>query len=95
MGYGGLPSSRALSADARFFLLVPRPVGLVVGCDRSYEYERSLGEGNSLTANINPNENIELSWKDSGARGAWTTKVNVPWGNAKGSDVTFQRKFNL
>lgn len=61
----------------------------------NYEYERSLGEGNSLTANINPNENIELSWKDSGARGTWTTKVNVPWGNAKDADVSFKRNFNL
>ena len=62
----------------------------------SYEWERALaGDGNTLTASINPNENVELVWKDSGARGAWTTKVNVPWGNAKGSDVTFQRKLKL
>jgi len=61
----------------------------------TYEWERALGDGNTLTANINPNDKVELEWTDSGARGAWTTKVNVPWANAKDADVSFQRKFNL
>jgi hypothetical protein len=65
----------------------------------SYEWERTLGDGNSFTASINPNDKVMVEWKDvrrdSGARGAWTTRVNVPWGNSKDMDVTFQRRFNF
>jgi len=60
-----------------------------------YEWHRKLGGGNSLTTTVNPSENVELEWNDEGARGAWTTKVNVPWGNHANSDVSFARKFNF
>ena len=60
-----------------------------------YEWSRKLGGDNVLTATASPNDNVELEWTDNGARGAWTTKVNMPWGNIEGSDVSFARKFNL
>jgi hypothetical protein len=60
-----------------------------------YEWNRKLGGDNSLKTTVTPSENVELEWNDNGARGAWTTKVNVPWGNSKDSDISFARKFNF
>ena len=49
-----------------------------------------MGDTTSVKTHINVKENIELEWTDSSA---WTTKVNVPWGNAKDLDVSFKREF--
>jgi hypothetical protein len=72
-------------------------VGIEV--DRSgsmtYEYTRTLKGGSEVVANFEPDKNIAIEWKDSAARGAWTTNVNVPWGNAAGSDISFKRSFDL
>jgi len=40
----------------------------------SLEWERTLGNGNSLTTKFTPNESIGLKWKDS----EWTATMNIP-----------------
>jgi len=42
--------------------------------DISVEWERSLGDDNSLTATIKPNDAVDLEWKDA----AWTANINLP-----------------
>jgi hypothetical protein len=61
----------------------------------TYEYTRRLADGSELTANVEPNKNVAIEWQDSAASGAWTTKMNVPWGNAGNSDISFKRSFDL
>merc|ERR1712072_1081804 len=48
----------------------------------TWEFTHSFSDGSELTANVEPNKNVALEWEDSSGNGGWTTKMNVPWGNA-------------
>jgi len=57
--------------------------------DISVEWERRLGEDRSLTANLKPNESLDVEWKDD----AWTANVNMPIDgtNINGANVSIKR----
>lgn len=57
--------------------------------DISVEYERRLSDSSSLTANLKPNDSLDVEWKDS----AWTASVNMPidGANVKGVNVGIRR----
>lgn len=57
------------------------------------EYERSLGDDNSLTATWKPNESIDVQWKDA----SWTANVNMPVDGTSigGADVSIKREVNF
>lgn len=57
------------------------------------EWERNLGDDNSLTTTLRPNEEIEMEWKDS----AWTANINMPIdGNSiSGANVSVKREVNF
>jgi hypothetical protein len=42
--------------------------------DISLEWERRLSDDSSLTANLRPNESLDVEWKDA----AWTANINMP-----------------
>ena len=57
--------------------------------DISVEWERRLSDSSSLTANLKPNDSLDVEWKDS----AWTANVNMPidGANVKGVNVGIRR----
>jgi len=57
------------------------------------EWERDLGDDNSLTTTLRPNESIEMEWKDS----AWTANINMPVEDNKiaGANVSVKREVNF
>jgi len=57
------------------------------------EWERNLGDDNSLTTTLRPNEEIAMEWKDS----AWTANINMPIdGNSiSGANVSVKREVNF
>jgi hypothetical protein len=57
--------------------------------DISVEWERRLSDSSSLTANLKPNDSLDVEWKDS----AWTASVNMPidGANVKGVNVGIRR----
>jgi len=57
--------------------------------DISVEWERRLGDDSSLTANLRPNESLDVEWKDD----AWTANVNMPisGANINGANVSIKR----
>lgn len=59
----------------------------------SLEWERSLGDDNSLTAKVIPDEAIDLEWKDE----AWTANINMPisGANIEGANVSIKREVNF
>jgi hypothetical protein len=59
----------------------------------SLEWERSLGNGNSLTANIKPDSAVDLEWRDA----AWTANINLPLDgtNISGANVSIKREVNF
>lgn len=40
----------------------------------SLAWEHQLGDGNSVTATLKPNESVNVEWKDA----SWTANINVP-----------------
>jgi len=72
-----------------------KPVFALKTGDVNYEYTRKLGDDAEMNVNVNPGHDINVAWEDQGSRGLWTTNVNMPWGNARGSKVSVQRKFEL
>lgn len=61
--------------------------------DISLEWERSLGDDNSLTTTLKPNESIDVEWKDA----SWTANINMPVDgtNIGGANVSFKREVNF
>ena len=59
----------------------------------SLEYERSLGDGNSVTATLKPNEAIDIEWKDA----SWTASINMPVDGMSigGADVSIKREVSF
>lgn len=59
------------------------------GGDFSVEWERSLGDDNSITTTVTPNESIDVEWKDS----AWTASFNMPLDGTSisGANVSIKR----
>lgn len=57
--------------------------------DFSVEYERRLSDSSSLTANLKPNDTLDVQWKDAD----WTASVNMPIDgtNVKGVNVGIRR----
>lgn len=57
------------------------------------EWQRSLGDDNSLTTTLRPNEEIEMEWKDE----AWTANINMPIeGNSvAGANVSVKREVSF
>lgn len=57
--------------------------------DISVEWERRLSDSSSLTANLKPNDSLDVEWKDA----AWTANVNMPIDgtNVKGVNVGIRR----
>ena len=55
----------------------------------SVEWERRLSDSASLTANLKPNDSLDVEWKDA----AWTANVNMPIDgtNVKGVNVGIRR----
>jgi len=49
--------------------------------DMSVAWERDLGDGNSLTANMKPDDSLNVEWKDND----WTANIDMPM---KGYDIT-------
>jgi hypothetical protein len=61
--------------------------------DISVEWERRLGDDSSLTANLRPNESLDVEWKDAD----WTANVNMPidGANINGANVSIKRDVNF
>lgn len=61
--------------------------------DLSVEWERRLGDDSSLTANLRPNESLNVEWRDQ----AWTANVNMPIDgtNVKNANVSIKRDVNF
>jgi len=61
--------------------------------DFSVEWERRLGDDSSLTANLKPNDNLNVEWRDA----AWTANVNMPIDgtNINGANVNIKRDVNF
>merc|ERR1712072_786851 len=59
----------------------------------SVEWERNLGNDNSLTATLKPNDSIDMKWDD----GAWEASINMPIdGNSiSGANVSVKRDVNF
>jgi hypothetical protein len=57
--------------------------------DFSLEYERRLSDSSSLTANLKPNDSLDVEWKDAD----WTANVKMPIDgtNVKGINVGIRR----
>mmetsp|Transcript_21637 Transcript_21637/g.45130 ORF Transcript_21637/g.45130 Transcript_21637/m.45130 type:complete len:264 (-) Transcript_21637:123-914(-) len=57
------------------------------------EWERNLGDDNSLTTTFRPDEEIEMEWKDAD----WTANIQMPLsGNAiSGANVSVKREVNF
>jgi hypothetical protein len=57
--------------------------------DFSLEYERRLSDSSSLTANLKPNDSLDVEWKDAD----WTANVKMPIDgtNVKGVNVGIRR----
>lgn len=57
--------------------------------DVSVEWERRLSDSSSLTANLKPNDSLDVEWKDA----AWTANLNMPidGANVKGVNVGIRR----
>jgi len=57
--------------------------------DISVEYERRLSDDSSLTANLKPNQALDLEWRDA----AWTANINMPidGANINGANVNIKR----
>ena len=53
------------------------------------EWERDLGEGNTLTTTLKPNDSLDMEWKDS----AWTATINTPVADNKigGANISVKR----
>jgi len=53
------------------------------------EWERDLGEGNTLTTTLKPNDSLDMEWKDS----AWTATINMPVADNKigGANISVKR----
>lgn len=66
---------------------------LTSGGGVSLEWERSLGDDNSLTATVTPDESLDLEWKDS----EWTANINMPISGAsiEGASVNIKREVNF
>jgi hypothetical protein len=61
--------------------------------DISVEWERRLSDDSSLTANLRPNDSLNVEWRDS----AWTANVNMPIDgtNINGANVSIKRDVNF
>jgi hypothetical protein len=61
--------------------------------DLSVEWERRLGDDSALTANLRPNDSLNVEWRDS----AWTANVNMPIDgtNINGATVHVKRDVNF
>ena len=61
--------------------------------DISVQWERDLGDDNSLTATLRPNDSLDVEWKDA----AWTANVNMPLDGASvsGANVSIKRDVNF
>merc|ERR1712072_431249 len=59
----------------------------------SVEWERNLGNDNSLTATLKPNDSIDMKWDG----GAWEASINMPIdGNSiSGANVSVKRDVNF
>jgi hypothetical protein len=59
----------------------------------SVEWERSLGDDNTITTTLKPSEEVEVEWAD----GEWTANVNLPIvGSALGgANVSVKREVNF
>jgi len=57
--------------------------------DISIEWERRLSDDSSLTANLKPNDSLDLEWRDA----AWTANINMPIDgtNINGANVSIKR----
>ena len=57
--------------------------------DISVEWERRLSDSSSVTANLRPNDSLDVEWKDA----AWTANLNMPMDgtNVKGVNVGIRR----
>jgi len=57
--------------------------------DISVEWERRLSDDSSLTANLKPNDSLNVEWKDN----AWTAKVNmaIDGTSINGANVSIKR----
>lgn len=61
--------------------------------DLSVEWERRLSDDSSLTANLKPNDSLNVEWRDA----AWTANVNMPidGANINGANVSIKRDVNF
>ena len=59
----------------------------------SVEWERDLGDDNTLTTTLRPNESVDVEWKDA----AWTANIKLPVVDHKigGADVSMKREVNF
>lgn len=57
--------------------------------DLSVEYERRLSADSSLTANLKPNDSLDVEWRDA----AWTANINMPIDGTSisGANVSIKR----
>lgn len=97
---GDTSLSLTASADAQSLTLSQKidddnTVSPTFGSDGSMSvaWERSLGDGNSLTTTLTPNESVDMEWKDA----AWTANINLGLDGASvsGANVSVKRDVNF
>jgi predicted PilT family ATPase len=61
--------------------------------DMSVAWERSLGDDNSITTTLSPDEAVDIVRKDS----AWTASINLPLDGTEvtGTNVSIKREVNF
>jgi len=61
--------------------------------DVSVEWERRLSDDSSLTANLKPNDSLDVEWRDA----AWTANIKMPIDgtNINGANVSIKRDVNF
>ena len=57
------------------------------------KFEQTLGDDNSVTTTVKPDESIDVEWKDD----SWTANVNMPLDGTEiaGSNVNIKREINF
>jgi hypothetical protein len=61
--------------------------------DIKVEWERALGDSNSITTTLTPNESVDIEWKDAD----WTASINMPLDGTDiaGTNVSIKREVSF
>ena len=60
----------------------------------AYSWTHILSSGQSVKTTMGPLDKVEIVWKDKGASGVWTTKLDVPLNDPSRAKVSLARDWN-